>query len=157
MPSANHVQFGLSKGEIISVCNKLGVREHEIGKALKSLVLDHDKSEFFPTLFLENMSNVKIEKIPKSLRMQEETKINVGEMSLSQLKKELGITAKNEKKVMKAKGLYFKTNVENYLMDYIREWNGDMNKIGEVMRTLEIFYYEEAVVQEYTKRKLGLI
>ena len=138
--------FGLSltTQEILLVCNKLGVRENEVGKSLKALLLEKESSKDFPIKFLQELKSPKDE-----LTFEEE----VRQKTISELQKMLGIKGKNENRRIKASGLYFGKNVEDYMADFMAHWNKDVHKIPEIITTLQNYAKSEFIALELTRRE----
>lgn len=134
----------LNNEEILLVCNKLGVRENDVGKAVKALLLEKESSSEFPVKFLQELKNPKNE-----LTFEEQVK----QKTLEELNKMLGIKGKNFKRRLKSSGLYFGKNVEDYLADFMAQWNRDMNKIPEVITTLKLYAKDEIVALEIARRE----
>ena len=141
------IGFSINSKEIIEVCNKLGVRENELGRALKSLVLEKKHSPFFPKEFFQQ----KVDELKKAEMQPYEQQLK--DMSISDIEKELGIKGRNEKRRVKAAGLYFKKNVEDYMNDFVLNWNGDGFKVNEICFTLTKFWQDELAVRELLERE----
>jgi hypothetical protein len=137
----------LNNDEILLVCNKLGVRENEVAKSLKALILEKESSKDFPIKFLQELKSPKNE-----LTFEEE----VRQKTLSELQKMLGIKGKNENRRIKASGLYFGKNVEDYMADFMAHWNRDVHKIPEIITTLQNYAKSEFIALELTRREMGV-
>jgi hypothetical protein len=143
-----NIQFHLNKEELVSVCNKFGVLPDELGKSLKSLVLETKKSGYFPIKFEQTIIEEFKEKNLKAPQDQ------VKEFSEAELRKILGITktGKNEKNKIREKGLYFKNNTEEAMMNFISHWNGDPYRILEIRKELNDNMKNEFAVRELLRR-----
>ena len=142
---AKNVQISLNKDEVILVSNKLNVRENEIGKSLKALILDNKNSKDFPLEFSQELKKVETKTIEQEIK----------DMTLQELRRELGIDikGKNENRKNKAGGLYFKKNTEDYLSDFMIWWNGDPRKITEASVHIKNLAKREFMVLEYARRR----
>jgi hypothetical protein len=142
---AKNVQLSLNKEEILLVSNKLNVRENEIGKSLKALLLGKENSKDFPLKFYQELKKVETKSIEQEIK----------DMTIQQLRKELGIDVKgkNENRKTKAGGLYFKKNTEDYLSDFMTWWHGDPRKIAEASLHIKNLARHEFMVLEYARRR----
>ena len=137
----------LSNNEIIEACNNLGVREEDLGKALKSLLLNKETSQYFPKqIFAQRLEEA--EKA-KNMTMSERAK----SLDIKGLEKVLGIKGKNADRKVKAGGLYYKKNFEDYVADFVMWWNGDKAKAPELILKLQNLTYFEYCANEYAERK----
>jgi len=141
------ISFSLNSKEIVELCNKLGVRENELGKAMKALSMEKRHSPFFPKEFFQQ----KVDELKKLETQPYEEQLK--DMSISDIEKELGIKGRNEKRRVKAAGLYFKKNVEDYMNDFVLNWNGDGFKVKEICFTLTKFWQDELAVRELLERE----
>ncbi len=142
------IAFHLNNEEILEVCNKLGVRENDLGKAVKSLVTEKKNSPIYPLKFeQEIIQQFKNENLKAP---QDEVK----DMSEEELRKILGITknGKNMKNKIREKGLYMKENTEEALMNFISHWNGDPYRILEIRKELLDNMRFEFAVRELLRR-----
>ena len=141
-----NVQLSLNNNEIIEACNNLGIVEADLGKALKSLVLNKESSGYYPKqLFAQKMD---------LLRSQETMNMRQKAESLSDkdLAKILGIKGKNTDRRIKATGLYYKKNFEDYVADFVMWWNGDKAKAPELILKLRNLTWHEYCATEYSER-----
>ena len=142
-----NVQLSLNNNEIIEACTNLGILEADLGKALKSLVLNKEGSGYYPKqLFAQKLEQVKKE---ETMTMQE----RASSLDLKGLEKILGIKGKNADKKIKAGGLYYKKNFEDYVADFVMWWNGDKAKAPELILKLQNLTYFEHCANEYAERK----
>ena len=143
-----NIQFHLNKEELLLVCNKLGVLPDELGKSAKSLLLDKKTSGYYPTKFEQEI----IQKFKdENLKAPQDA---VKEMSEKELREILGITktGKNMKNKIREKGLYFKTNTEDSMMNFISHWDGDPYRILEIRKELNDNMKQEFAVRELLSR-----
>jgi hypothetical protein len=75
-------------------------------------------------------------------------------MSEKELREILGITktGKNMKNKIREKGLYFKTNTEDSMMNFISHWDGDPYRILEIRKELTDYMKQEFAVREFLSR-----
>jgi|TARA_B110000285_G_C14907512_1_gene506291 hypothetical protein len=137
----------LNHNEIIEACNNLGVREEDLGKAIKSLMLNKEGSGYYPkALFAQKLNQVNKE---KNMTMQE----RASSLDLKGLEKILGIKGKNVDRKLKAAGLYYKKNFEDYVADFVMWWNGDKGKAFEfILKLQNLTWYEHCAI-EYAERR----
>jgi len=64
----------------------------------------------------------------------------------------LGIKGKNADRKVKANGLYYKKNFEDYVADFIMWWNGDKAKAPELIMKLNNLTWFEYCANEYSER-----
>jgi len=97
---AKNIQLSLNKDEILLVSNKLKVRENEIGKTLKALILGNETSRDFPLEFFQELKKVETKSVEQEVK----------DMTIQQLKRELGIDSKgkNENRKLRAEDFILK-------------------------------------------------
>ena len=142
------IGFNLNTEEIIELCNKFGVLEKDLGKSMKSLVLNKKNSGHYPARFEQEI----IQKFKdENLKAPQDA---VKEMSEKELREILGITktGKNERNKIREKGLYFKTNTEDSMMNFISHWDGDPYRILEIRKELNDNMKQEFAVRELLSR-----
>ena len=78
----------------------------------------------------------------------------VQSMDRKALEKALGISknGNNMQRRLKATGMYYKTNVEKYLADFLMNWNGTIGVTNELFLTLMEYNKKEYMALEYAKR-----
>ena len=78
----------------------------------------------------------------------------VKDFSDEELRKILGITktGKNEKNKIREKGLYFKNNTEEAMMNFINHWGGDPYRVLEIRKELNDNMLQEFAVRELLAR-----
>ena len=120
---AKNIQLSLNKDEILLVSNKLKVRENEIGKTLKALILGNETSRDFPLEFFQELKKVEIKSVEQEVK----------DMTIQQLKRELGIDSKgkNENRKLKGGGLYFKKTLR---IIWLILWYGGMGTLEKYRR-----------------------
>lgn len=144
---SKNIQFSLSHDEIVRLCTILGVRENELGRTLKSSLLGFKHSPFF----CEKIKIVKND--DKPIPLDEEAK----KLTDDELRRKLGIRGNNENRKIKAQGLYYKKNCEDYLTDFILHWGGDWKKMYECIVTLHNMTVKEVFTQELVRREASKI
>ena len=75
------------------------------------------------------------------------------DLSNKDIDKILGIRGTNPRRKLKAAGLYFKKNVEDYMADFIMWWGGDLGKVNELTFTINDLAWREVVAIEYAIRQ----
>ena len=141
-----NVQLSLNNNEIIEACTNLGIVEADLGKALKSLVLNKEGSGYYPKqLFAQKLDLMKL-KEGMNMRQKAES------LTDKDLAKILGIKGKNTDRRIKASGLYYKKNFEDYVADFIMWWNGDKAKAPELIMKLNNLTWFEYCATEYSER-----
>jgi|TARA_B110000285_G_C14798173_1_gene456187 hypothetical protein len=137
----------LNNNEIIEACSNLGILQEDFGKAIKSLMLNKENSGYYPKqLFAQKLEQVNKE---KNMTMQDRSK----EKSLKELENILGIKGRNTDKKLKAAGLYYKKNFEDYVSDFVMWWDGDKGKAFEFILKLHNLTWYEYCAIEYSERK----
>jgi hypothetical protein len=142
------ISFSLNTEEIIELCNKLGVLESDLGKSAKSFFTDKIHSGNYPIKFKQEIIQ---EWKDENLKAPQDA---VKDMSEKELREILGITktGKNMKNKIREKGLYFKTNTEDSMMNFISHWDGDPYRILEIRKELTDYMKQEFAVREFLSR-----
>ena len=146
------IGFNLNKDEILEVCNKLGVLPDDLGKSVKSLLLENKLSSSYPAKFEQEFRERAIQEFrDEHLKPPQE---KVKDFSDEELRKILGITktGKNEKNKIREKGLYFKNNTEEAMMNFINHWGGDPYRVLEIRKELNDNMLQEFAVRELLAR-----
>lgn len=139
--------FSLNNNEVIEAQSNLGITSDDLGKAMKALILKKENSGFYPkALFAQKLEDVEKEKM---MTMQE----RASSLDIKGLEKVLGIKGKNADRKIKAGGLYYKKNFEDYVADFVMWWNGDKAKAPELILKLQNLTYFEHCANEYAERK----
>ena len=139
--------FSLNDNEIIEASNVLGVTQENFGKSIKTLLLEKKSSSVYPKKIFE-VAFAQKEELEKMTPVEK-----AAELSDKEIDKILNIRGGNSRRKLKAAGLYYKKNIEDYMADFIMWWNGDMGKINELTFTVNDFTWREYVALEYAKRK----
>ena len=136
----------LNNNEIIEACSNLGIVQEDFAKALKSLVLKKKSSGYYPKeLFKQEFDEMRVKENMGMLQKSQS-------LSRKDLEKILGIKGKNADRKIKASGLYYKKNFEDYVADFVMWWNGDKAKAPELIMKLNNLTWLEYCANEYAER-----
>ena len=107
--------------------------------------MGNETSRDFPLEFFQELKKVEIKSVEQEVK----------DMTIQQLKRELGIDSKgkNENRKLKGGGLYFKKNTEDYLADFMVWWHGDPRKISEASVHIKNLARREFMALEYARRR----
>ena len=137
----------LNNNEIVEACSNLGIVQEDFAKAIKSLILHKEDSGYYPKqLFAQKLDSMKIQ---ESMNMRQKAE----SLTDKNLAKILGIKGKNEDRRIKATGLFYKKNFEDYVADFIMWWNGDKSKAPELILKLSNLTWFEYCANEYAERR----
>ena len=136
----------LNNNEIIEACSNLGILQEDFGKAIKSLMLNKESSGYYPKqLFAQKLDSLRLQ---ENMNMRQKAE-NLPDKELAKI---LGIKGKNADRKVKANGLYYKKNFEDYVADFIMWWNGDKAKAPELIMKLNNLTWFEYCATEYSER-----
>jgi hypothetical protein len=123
----------LNHDELKQVCYLNNCEPSDLGLVAKELILKKINED-------RKLTRVKqIEELAKKEKIKK-------------LKKVLGINEHNAIRKTQANGLYYQKNVEEYLMKFIDNWNGDIHKIAEISFTMDTMLINELYMREYLHR-----
>ena len=138
--------LNLNNNEILLVCHTFKIREDEIGRTMKKMILN--PADSFSQIMKKKTNDPKNMIEEKSIQ---QIKNEAPDLTVDELKQALSIGSEKHNKVDR-KGLYTEENIDTYLKKFLRTWDHNINKIEECRAQLKIFEAEEILMTEYTER-----